>query len=62
MEKSIKCPNCGCVWVPVAYTRHRKGKVIRRRDCVDCGYKLMTQETPIKDEKPQTKPQPWWIT
>jgi transcriptional regulator NrdR family protein len=62
----MECPYCGCVKLPVIYTRHRKGKTIRRRDCTCCGERLMTQETLMekgkKHERNQTDLRPWWTS
>lgn len=40
----IRCPSCGCQDLRVIYTRHRRGRIVRRRECRYCGRRLLTYE------------------
>ena len=40
----LECPNCGCKHLPVYYTRHRPGYVMRVRRCRHCGRRMLTKE------------------
>lgn len=42
--KRLRCRKCGCEHLPVLYTRHVKGAVVRVRECRHCGTRLRTRE------------------
>lgn len=43
----MRCKDCGCEHLPVLYTRHRESKVIRVRECRNCGRRVATQEKAV---------------
>lgn len=43
-RQGIACPDCGCTWLTVWYTRRRLNRIIRQRVCQHCGRKVMTYE------------------
>lgn len=44
----IECPNCGCKHFYVIYTRRAaSGKLVRRRECRNCGRRMTTWESVI---------------
>jgi len=46
----LTCRKCGCRGLPVVYTRHRNGCVVRSRKCENCGTRLLTKERPAGKE------------
>jgi len=45
-EVGIRCRRCGCRHLRVLYTRPTiKGRLLRRRECRNCGYRMTTYET-----------------
>lgn len=42
--RGLVCPRCGCGHLPVAYTRHRPGAIVRCRACRHCGKRMITRE------------------
>lgn len=40
----LLCPGCHRFAWRVYYTRPRQGKILRRRVCLSCGYKITTVE------------------
>lgn len=40
----VRCPSCECTHVPVYYTRERMNRVVRVRQCRDCGRRFQTTE------------------
>lgn len=42
----LSCPECHRFAWRVYYTRPRQGKILRRRVCLSCGYKITTVERP----------------
>ncbi len=42
--RGLVCPRCGCRHLPVIYTRHRPGHVLRMRECRHCGRRIPTRE------------------
>ena len=46
----MQCKDCGCSHLPVVYTRHREGKVVRVRECRNCGRRVATREIAIGGE------------
>ncbi len=46
-EKGISCTKCGCRDLRVLQTkRHTGGKIMRKRQCRNCGRVLITYEAP----------------
>jgi hypothetical protein len=43
-RQGIACPDCGCTWWRVYYTRQRRNRIIRQRECQHCGRRVMTTE------------------
>jgi len=44
----LRCPSCSGATFRVIYTRARKGgKLVRRRECLNCHERLTTWERPI---------------
>lgn len=44
-DRGLVCPKCGCRHFRVIYTRPvRGGKIMRRRECRNCGRRLTTYE------------------
>lgn len=47
-DRGLRCFNCGCQAFRVIYTRRARGeKLVRRRECRDCGQRLTTWERAI---------------
>lgn len=47
-ERGFRCKQCGCRQFRVIYTRAAwGGKLIRRRECRNCGQRITTWEKPI---------------
>lgn len=47
-DHGIACPHCGCRKFRVIYTRRGwGGKLVRRRECRECGKRLTTWERAI---------------
>lgn len=44
-KKGIVCPKCGCSHFYVIYTRPRGDKIMRRKECRNCGKKITTYES-----------------
>lgn len=43
--RGLECPNCGCRHLPAVYSKPReKGRVVRQRQCRNCGRKIVTVE------------------
>jgi len=42
--RGLVCPSCGHGRLPVVYTRHRDGNVVRVRCCGNCRRRLVTHE------------------
>ncbi len=43
--RGIRCPACGCGHLRVVYTRRAwGGRVVRRRECRNCGRRILTAE------------------
>lgn len=41
----LVCPSCACTHFEVVYTRRMSnGKIMRRRECRNCGRKVVTYE------------------
>ena len=53
-EKQIGlvCRYCGCRHFYVVYTRQRPGKLMRRRQCRNCGARFTTWEKDVGGAKP----------
>lgn len=44
-DRGLQCRNCGCRHVFVIYTRRAwGGRIVRRRECRDCGTRMTTFE------------------
>lgn len=44
-DRGLRCRHCGCGHFRVIYTRRAwGGKLVRRRECRNCGYRLTTWE------------------
>jgi DNA-directed RNA polymerase subunit RPC12/RpoP len=44
-KRGIECPACGCRHFHVLYTRRAVGKrILRRRECRNCGRRVTTYE------------------
>jgi transcriptional regulator NrdR family protein len=44
-RRGLVCPKCGCGHFRVIYTRPmRDGRIIRRRECRNCGRRVLTSE------------------
>ncbi|OPZ23973.1 MAG: hypothetical protein BWZ02_03016 [Lentisphaerae bacterium ADurb.BinA184] len=43
----VVCRHCGCRDLPVYYTRRRNGRIIRVRECRNCGRRMMTREEEV---------------
>lgn len=44
-KTGLECPRCGCQHFYVVYTRPRKGRIIRRKECRYCGNRVLTHES-----------------
>ncbi len=60
-EKGLRCPRCGSSKSTVYDSRKKQNfSVMRRRECKDCGFRYMTEETLygyefVRDDKPVEK-------
>jgi len=46
--RGIECPRCGCRHLRVIYTRRAiGGRIMRRRECRNCGRRMTTYERVI---------------
>ncbi|NLF72698.1 MAG: hypothetical protein GX575_26995 [Candidatus Anammoximicrobium sp.] len=53
--RGLVCHSCGCQHFTVVYTRARAGKIMRRRECRNCGRRITTWEHEIgQHQGPQT--------
>ena len=44
-DYGLECRHCGCKHFRVIYTRpYRSGRIMRRRECRDCGKRITTWE------------------
>lgn len=43
-QRGIECPNCSCRHFYVVYTRPRSQKIVRRKECRNCGRRILTFE------------------
>ena len=43
-DSGVVCRHCGCRHLPVYYTRHQNGRILRLRECRHCGRRLVTRE------------------
>lgn len=44
-KRGLECPKCGCKHLPVVYTRATiLSRVMRRRECRNCGRRITTYE------------------
>lgn len=44
-QRGLQCPKCGCGHWRVVYTRPRPGgRLVRRRECRNCGKAVITTE------------------
>jgi transcriptional regulator NrdR family protein len=43
-SKGLTCPQCGCRHFSVVYTRPRAEKIVRRKQCRNCGRHVLTYE------------------
>jgi transcriptional regulator NrdR family protein len=47
-QRGLRCPKCGCAHWRVIYTRARPGgRLVRRRECRNCGKGVITTERVI---------------
>lgn len=47
-DRGLRCRHCGCGHFYVVYTRPgRDGKLVRRRECRNCGERITTWERVI---------------
>ena len=46
-QSGVVCRTCGCRDLPVYYTRRRNGRIIRVRECRNCGRRMMTREEEV---------------
>ncbi len=48
-DRGIRCPKCGCGRLWVVYTRKVSGRrLMRRRECRDCGRRVTTVERVVR--------------
>lgn len=49
----MRCPNCGSLLTSVINTwvKNRRTRIIRKRECKDCGTVFHTEELVIPDSK-----------
>ncbi len=48
-RRGIECPSCGCRLFRVLYTRRSIGdRILRRRECRNCGRRVTTYEAAKK--------------
>ena len=45
--RGIECPKCGCRHFHVVYTRRGPARVLRRRECRNCGRRITTCERAV---------------
>ena len=43
-QRGIECPRCGCRDFYVVYTRPRDHRIVRRKECRNCGRRVTTHE------------------
>ena len=43
----VVCRHCGCRHLPVNYTRHHRGFILRVRECRHCGRRPVTRESEL---------------
>lgn len=43
-DDRLRCPSCHCEHLPVQYTRHQLGHIMRVRKCRHCGRRVITRE------------------
>ncbi len=43
-DDGLRCPDCGCMHLPVWYTRKRPDRIVRKRICRHCGRHVVTYE------------------
>ena len=46
-RRGIECPKCGCRHSHVVYTRRGPARVLRRRECRNCGRRITTCERAV---------------
>lgn len=47
-QRGLRCPKCGCAHWRVVYTRARAGgRLVRRRECRNCGRRITTTERQV---------------
>ena len=47
-DRGLRCRHCGCRHFFVIYTRpYRGGRLVRRRECRNCGERITTSERAI---------------
>jgi len=46
-RRGIECPKCGCRHFHVVYTRRGPARVLRRRECRNCGRRITTCERAV---------------
>ena len=44
--RGLACGKCGSGQLRVIYTRRRDGYIVRRRQCANCGTRMLTCERP----------------
>ena len=42
--KGLECPSCGCRHFETLRTEKQDGRVVRRRECRNCGWRCTTAE------------------
>jgi transcription elongation factor Elf1 len=42
--RSLECPDCGCEHFEVVWVAHKPRKIIRRKQCRNCGRRIRTIE------------------
>ena len=48
MSRGLSCPICGPARWEVLRTTAQVGRIVRERRCLTCGYRLNTEERPVK--------------
>lgn len=43
-DKGLTCPGCGCRHWSVIYVRYKRDLIVRRRECRNCGRRILTYE------------------
>jgi len=46
-DDGLRCPDCNCGHLYVIYTRRRRDKIIRQRECRHCGRRINTIEREV---------------